>query len=146
MNKEKPTLDVSVIVPTKNRPGQLKNCLESIVSSAYPYKELIVVDSSDSPFREENEEMVKGVGGKYIHESRHRPAVARNTGIRAASGDIVVIADDDFIVDKDWISNLVKNYTDPEVACCNGRMAPYRDDETSRLFETAMSFDRGTKR
>lgn len=146
VDEEKDLPNVSIIVPTKNRPGQLGNCLESIVASAYPYRELIVVDSSDSPIRQENEALVKRLGGKYIHESRYRPAVARNTGIRAASGDIVVIADDDFIVDKDWISNLVKNYTDPEVACCNGRMAAYRNDETSRLFETAMSFDRGTKR
>lgn len=146
VNEGKAKLDVSIILPTKNRPRQLRNCLNSIITSSYPYKELIVVDSSDSPIREENEEVVKRLGGKYCFESRHRPAVARNTGIRAASGEIVVIADDDFIVDKDWITNLVKNYTDPELVCCNGRMVSYRNDEMSQLFERIMSFDRGEKR
>lgn len=146
VNEEKAKLDVSIIVSTKNRPRQLRNCLGSIVASTYPYKELVVVDSSDSPICEENEEMVRRVGGKYCYESRHRLAVARNTGIRAALGEIVVMADDDFIVDKDWIFSLLKNYTDPEVVCCSGRMVSYRSGEMSKLFEKAMSFDRGEKR
>lgn len=138
-------LSVSVIVGTKDRQEPLKICLQSIVSSSYPYKELIVVDSSDDPVRAMNEELVGKLGGKYCYEPVKGFGVARNTGIKLASGDLLVFADDDFIVTNDWIRNLVVNFDDPEVVCCTGRMLPYRNDGQSRLYERTFSFDRGDK-
>ena len=82
-----------------------------------------MIDSSDEPIQKKNEELAPKLGVKYHYEERRRLAVARNTGIRISSGDIVVFADDDFIVDKDWISKLIKNFEDPEVVCCTGRTA-----------------------
>lgn len=139
-------LSVSVIVGTMNRPEPLQACLESIVSSNDPYKELIVVDSSADPVRAMNEELVRKLGGEYCYEPQKGFGVARNTGIKLASGDLLVFADDDFIVTNDWIRNLITNFEDPEVMCCTGRMLPYRNDEQSRLYERTFSFDRGDKR
>ncbi len=144
---EKHATDVSIIVPTKNSYETLKACLESIVSSGYPFKELIIIDSTnDDSLRKRNKELTERWDGKYNYEPRQRLAVARNSGIRISSGDIVVFADDDFIVDKDWLKNLVKNYEDSEVVCCTGRMLSYRNDEVSELYERFASFDRGEKR
>lgn len=139
---------VSVVVITKNRPESLAACLKSIAlsRSSYPYDELIVVDSSSEPISNQNEELVRSLGGKYYYESKKWQAAARNTGIRASSGDVVIMADDDFIVDKDWIKNLISNYQDTEVVLCTGNMVSYRDDEASRLRERYMSFNRGDKR
>jgi len=139
-------LSVSVIVGTKDRQDPLKACLESIVSSNYPYKELIVVDSSDDPVRIMNEELVRQLGGKYYYEPMKGFGVARNTGIKLASGDILVFADDDFIVAGDWIKDLIINFDDPEVVCCTGRMLTYRNDGQSQLYERTFSFDRGNRR
>jgi GT2 family glycosyltransferase len=142
-------MDVSIIVCTKNRYEHLKACLESINASysSYPYKELIIVDSStEGEIREKVEKFTKRVGGKYIYENREGLSIARNTGIRASSGDVIVFADDDFVVDKDWIRNLIENYNDPKVVCCTGRMLPYHNDEVSQLYEKSMSFDRGNLR
>jgi len=144
-NEEMP-VSISVIVITKNRPVKLEACLRSIASSSYPYEELIVVDSSNKPISKQNEKLTRDLGGKYCYENIKRQAAARNKGINLSSGDIVVFADDDFIVDKDWIKNLVVNYRDHEVACCTGNIVSYRDDESSRLRESFGSFDRGNKR
>lgn len=138
--------DVSVIIPTRNRHQALRNCLESIIASGSSYKEILVVDSSDEPVREKNEELTKGLGAKYSYEGRKRLAVARNTGIKMSRGDIVVFADDDFIVDKNWLNNLIQNYSDPEVISCSGRMRPYHKDSESRLFEKYQDFDLGDKK
>lgn len=137
---------VSVIIPTRNRHQALKNCLESIIASGSSYKEILVVDSSDEPVREKNEELTKGLGAKYSYEGRKRLAVARNTGIRMSRGDIVVFADDDFIVDKDWLNKLIQNYSDPEVISCSGRMRPYHENSASRLFEKYQDFDLGEEK
>lgn len=135
--------DVSVVIPTRNRHQPLKNCLESITSSGASYKEILVVDSSDEPVRQKNEELTKGLGAKYYYEGRKRLAVARNTGIRMSRGDIVVFVDDDFIVNKNWLNNLIQNYSDPEVISCSGRMRPYHKDSKTQLFEKYHDFDKG---
>jgi len=105
-----------------------------------------VIDSSDAPVREKNEELVRKFGGKYYYESRRRLAVARNTGIRKASGDIIIFTDDDSIVHKGWIENLISNCEHPDTICCNGRVLSYREDDSSKLFEKYITFDRGPEK
>ena len=121
-------LKVSVIVPTRNRPEILKRCLESIVQSqtGYAYDELIVVDNSDDQAKIRlNRQIVKDLGVRYCEEATPGLSFARNTGIKVSTGDIIVFADDDFVVYKDWIRNLVPNYGDNEVMCCTGRILSY---------------------
>jgi len=137
-------LQVSVIVCTKDRYGHLKTCLRSITSTDWPCTELIVVDGSfDDLTRKKNEKLVKSIGGMYYYEKKHGLSPARNLGIRESNEDIVVFADDDFIVRKGWIRNLIRNYGNPEVVCCTGNMLSFRNDMASGLFERSMSFDRG---
>ena len=142
-------LKVSVIVPSRNRPEMLKRCLDSIVKSRsrHNYYELIVVDNSDDEAKIRlNRQIAQEMGILYCHEPGSGLSFARNTGIKEASGDIVVFADDDFVVEKDWTKNLVPNYADTEVMCCTGRMLPYRQDEASRAFNRTMGYDRGDRR
>lgn len=140
-------LSISIIIATKNRHEQLRRCLESVVSCGCSYREIIVVDSStDDAIQKGNEEAVQSSGGRYRYEPGAGLSAARNLGIEKSSGDIVVFADDDFIVDKHWLEKLVQNYDDPEVVCCTGRMLPYREDEMSQLFERSMSPDAGDKK
>jgi len=143
------SLKVSAIVPSRNRPEMLKRCLDSIVGSHcnHAYHELMVVDNSDDEAKIRlNRQIAEEMGVLYCHEARAGLSFARNTGIKEASGDIVVFADDDFVVEKDWIYNLVPNYADSGVMCCTGRMLPYRQDEASRAFNRAMGYDRGDRR
>lgn len=140
-------MKVSIIIPTKNRSEHLENCLRSIISVDKNYDEIIVVDgSTDINEQKKTEKIVNDFGGKYYIEPKNGVSVARNTGIKKSSGDILVFGDDDFIVDKDWIKNLVENYLNREVMCCTGRMLTYRNDEISEVIEKTMSFDRGDKR
>lgn len=145
MNKNQ-NLSVSVIIPTHDRYDDLNRCLSHIHSSiqSFPYFELIVVDSSKDMDR--IKDLVESFNGKYIHEPRKGVSIARNTGIENAKGDILVFADDDFIVDKSWITNLIENYKDENIVCCTGRMLSYRNDDVSNIYEKSMSFDRGNKK
>ncbi len=139
-------VEVSIIIPTKDRHNNLKACVETIIQSysCYPYKELLVIDGSeDLSIREMNKKFIEKVGGRYYFETRRGVSLARNTGIRKSSGEILVFADDDFIVDKNWINKLIENYKDTDVMGCTGRMLTYRNDEISELYEKCMSFDRG---
>lgn len=138
-------LSVSIIIPTKNRKESLQECLTSLVEhTSYPYKELIVVDSSDEKrIREENEKFVGNLNGIYVHERRRGVSIARNAGLKIASGDILVFLDDDFVVTKGWLRVLIRNYQEKRIACCTGRMLPRYHDEMSRIYERTLSFDKG---
>jgi len=143
------SLKVSVIVPTRNRHQMLKRCLESVVSSysTYAYDELIVVDNgSDEAEAKLNRQLADNSNAIHCYEPKPGLSFARNAGIKRAGGDIIVFADDDFTVDKDWVKNLIPNYEDEQVVCCTGRMLPYRQDEASSLFNRTMGYDRGDKK
>lgn len=140
-------MKVSVIVCTKNREEHLDSCLSNIVRTGYPYDEILVIDNgSDDLARKKNEQLAARAGAKYYYEAKTGLSCARNRGIKEATGDIIVYSDDDFIVDKEWLTYLIENYREQRVACCTGRMLSNRADQESRVFEEAMSFDRGERR
>jgi glycosyltransferase involved in cell wall biosynthesis len=67
--------------------------------------------------------------------------MARNTGVRLASGDIVVFLDDDFQVPPDVVSRLARHFADPAVAGVTGYVA----SPTDRADEKMASFRRYVK-
>ena len=87
---------ISVIIPTYNRASLIKRALQSVLDQEYPDLEVIVVDDSSS---DNTEEVVKSLHDeriKFIRHTRNKGAnAARNTGIRAASGEFIAFQDSD---------------------------------------------------
>ncbi|MDR1992475.1 MAG: glycosyltransferase [Nitrososphaerota archaeon] len=137
-------LRVSIIIPTKNRPNDLACCLNSINDVADKFFELVVVDSSNvSHIIETNRSNTLKANGKYLFFAESGVSKARNYGIQNSSGEILVFADDDFVVTNGWLTNLLKPFEDPKIFCVTGRMLALRKDASSNLYERTMSFDRG---
>lgn len=93
---------VSVIIPTYKNRGFLLQSIESVLKQDYPIIEIIVVDDNDpkSEARKTTEaQMVDYEGNPKViylkHSKNINGAAARNTGIRAASGEIIAFLDDD---------------------------------------------------
>src|SRR5262245_39940092 len=51
-----------------------------------------------------------------IGNTGHRGlAGARNSGVRAAAGDVIAFIDDDAVASSDWLSRMAAHYAEPSV-------------------------------
>lgn len=123
---------VSVIIPTYKNRGGLIDSIESALSQNYDgLIEVIVVDDNDprSTFRKHTEELMEqykdNAKVKYIrHEVNKNGAAARNTGIRAAKGDLIAFLDDDDLFLDGKLSKQVaylSSHPDMEAVYCHAR-------------------------
>ncbi len=110
--KSQATCDVSVVVPTYKRPELLQRCLTALMIQDYTataYEVIIVDDANDDATRHmvaSRAERVSKCGNtlRYIPViGNHGPAIARNTGWRAAHGAIIAFTDDDCIPAPGWL-------------------------------------------
>lgn len=129
---------VSVIICTRDRPEHLALCLQSLQKLADRPQEIIIVDNA--PTTDKTRELVCGMPGIcYIREPRPGLSVARNTGIRHSSGDIVAFTDDDVSVHPDWLTRLRQGFRQPEVMAVTGLILPAElETEAQLIFEVGL--------
>ncbi len=85
----------SVIVPTYNYGPFLGKAVESVLGQTYPDFELVIVDDGST---DQTRELVAGYTDprvKYLYQENRGLPAARNTGIRAAQGEIFAFLDAD---------------------------------------------------
>jgi glycosyltransferase involved in cell wall biosynthesis len=87
---------VSVIVPAYNRARLLEGCLRDLLDQTYPDLEIVVVDDGSTDDTGRVAGSVDDRRLKYIRHDLNRglPA-ARNTGIRASTGEFIAFQDTD---------------------------------------------------
>jgi cellulose synthase/poly-beta-1,6-N-acetylglucosamine synthase-like glycosyltransferase len=129
---------VTVVIPTASRAVKLERCLESLCDLRYPSFDVIVVDNH--PHVPGSEDVVRAFNDRltvrYIPEPRPGSSVARNRGLVEASSEIVAFADDDAVVDANWLGWLVEPFTDPEVVGVGGMILPLElHNETQKVLE-----------
>ncbi len=92
---------LSVIIPTHNRAATLARVLAAYREQSEAPDEILVVDdgSSDATAAEVAAQAPDWGGERlrYLRQPRRGPAAARNLGLRAASGELVLFNDDDVI-------------------------------------------------
>ncbi len=101
---------ISVVVPTHNRPGPLRECLESLANqdlSSDRYEVVVVDDGSTGPpVSDVVEEFQSRCRIRLLAQSRSGPSQARNRGSAAAQGEYLAFTDDDCTPAQDWLSAL----------------------------------------
>jgi glycosyltransferase involved in cell wall biosynthesis len=110
---------ISIIVPAYNAAATLSACLDALAHQTLPAAsyEVIVVDdgSTDGTAR-----LASRPGVRLVRRTHAGPAAARNSGIRAASGEIVLFTDADCEPEPGWVAAITAPFADPEVAGCKG--------------------------
>lgn len=107
--------DVTVVVPTLN---DTRRDLESVVKHCTDAGAILIVDDgSDVP--------ISGLTGASVVRLRQNsgPATARNTGLRAATTDLIAFVDSDVQLHDGWLEPLLAHFDDDSVAFVAPRVA-----------------------
>jgi glycosyltransferase involved in cell wall biosynthesis len=94
MGNKQSSVTISVVIPSYNAGTLLRETLDSVLSQSYPAHEIIVVDDGST---DDTAALVRDYGHavRYIWQENQGQAVARNTGIAAATGDWIALLDSD---------------------------------------------------
>ena len=87
----------SIIIPVYNRESIIKKTIESVIHQTYTHWELIVIDdgSTDKTKASVLEFTSKDERIKYVYQNNAERSVARNNGIKHATGDWICFLDSD---------------------------------------------------
>lgn len=127
---------MSVVVVTRDRPGELRACLEAVLGQEYPEPLEVLVVYDRSPVDTSIAGSRPGGTVRALPNSR-TPGLAggRNTGILAASGELVAFCDDDDV----WLpgkllrqAELLAREPGTDFASCGIRVV-YGDREVERV-------------
>ena len=114
---------VSAVVPTYNRGYIIGEAVASVLNQSYADVEVIVVDDASTDDTREVVEKFKSEKVRYIRHERNRGcSAAYNTGITAATGQLVGILDSDDAWKPDYLQKLVgflEEHPEADIVFCD---------------------------
>jgi GT2 family glycosyltransferase len=151
---------ISVVVCTRDRPDQIKKCLDRLAGQKYPRYEVVVVDNAPTSdalrgvvearvveARVIQDGVIQDRGAEFRYCVEPRPGLswARNTGIAAATSDIIAFLDDDDEPDEYWLASIADGFAiSDRIGCVCGIVLPARlDNAIEDLFEQVGGHSKG---
>jgi glycosyltransferase involved in cell wall biosynthesis len=107
-------IEISVLIPTKNREKSLKNTLESLVDQDFKNFEVVVVDGYST---DQTRKLVLSYKKSFPIQFGQKkggliPQI--NLAWKMAKGKIVIRTDDDVVMEKGWLSALYSSFCSSE--------------------------------
>lgn len=130
---------VSVIVPVRNRPSEIEECLGSLGRLNYPLERLetIVVDDASN---DHTPEIVSRFPVRLIRLKENRQApYSRNLAGFKAGGEILAFIDSDCMAGPEWLQELVPAFVDRKIGAVGGRVDGYFKESALDRYEEVMS-------
>ena len=129
-------MKISIIIAVYNRMNYLKNILLALENQTFKEFEVIIADDGSREDVKDYLGIIKKMPYKIKHvyqeDKGFRLSSSRNNGIRHASGDFLLFLDQDILMDKNFINDVVKNIKKNKILKIN---ALYLDQERSKEIE-----------
>ncbi|MEM8997367.1 MAG: glycosyltransferase [Acidobacteriota bacterium] len=100
---ETPRPTVSVLIPTLDRYPYLDVVLEQLARQTAPVLEVLVIDQTAPERRRKAWATPAGLDVRVFERDRPGQSSARNVGLRAARGEVILFLDDDVEMDDDLV-------------------------------------------
>ncbi len=109
---------ISIIVPALNEGKLIASTLKN-VRKVVPEAEIIVVDGGS---RDNTVKIAREYAKVYMNHGN--VGFARNTGAKMSEGDILVFLDADTKITRQFIDEVIKNFSNPNIVGAGGLIVP----------------------
>lgn len=132
-------MKVSVIIPAYNEEKLIGRCLKSILEAEVPAgmeREVIVINNASI---DKTKAIASGFSGvRVVDEMQKGLTKARQAGLKASSGELLIYFDADTIVPQNWFKELADIYSkNPDIVGASG---PYYYEHLN-CFERFIYYD-----
>lgn len=127
------TVSVVICAYTLDRWDALVEAVSSCLGQSRPPDEVVVViDHNDALLARASSDL--GAATVVANGSSRGLSGARNSGVEASHGDVVVFLDDDAYADASWLEHLVAPLDDDAIAGVGGWIVPHFEQAAPRWF------------
>jgi GT2 family glycosyltransferase len=114
--------DITIAIPTRNRPQRLQHLLRSIQNQSVSPNRVLIIDDSDPPLRPSVRRIVKETlpAARLIVKDEPGLTSSRNTAADACETSLIVYFDDDVLLDPRYLEEIEKEFLDPSVTGVGG--------------------------
>ena len=127
----------SIVIPVYNRPEELTELLESIVSQTYSNFEVIVIEDGSTLSSETVVQQYQDrLRIEYFFKFNSGPGPSRNVGFQKANGEYFVVFDSDCLLPPHYFESIEHFLTSHKVDSWGG---PDRGHSTFTLLQQAMA-------
>ena len=96
----------SIIIPVYNVEKYIKKCLDSVFAQTFKDYEVIVVNDGT---QDNSIELIKDYNIRIINQKNQGLSVARNTGVKHATGEYLLFLDSDDYLEKNTLREIKKS-------------------------------------
>jgi glycosyltransferase involved in cell wall biosynthesis len=111
---------ISIIIPAWNEEGHIATAISALKKQNFPREdfEIIVVDNNSS---DNTRDVAQAAGADLVLQEKEQGTnMARNCGLRSATGEILAFLDADCEPPTDWLSHIVKNFENAKISATSG--------------------------
>jgi mycofactocin system glycosyltransferase len=116
---------ISIIIPVKNRPRDIQECLRSLASLDYPKNKVEIIAVNDGS-TDSTAKVIQTFNIRAIHLPQSIGASAcRNLAAREANGDLLGFTDSDCVVHPNWLKELVPYFEEEKIGIVGGYVSNF---------------------
>jgi mycofactocin glycosyltransferase len=132
-------VEVSVIIPVRDRADQLGQALGALARQSYPQDRFEVLVCDDGSAEDLGPALARGAGLRLVvlRQGPRGAGAARNLGLAYARGEVVAFTDSDCIPAPGWLVALTRAFDDPAVGLAGG---PYSYRGATHLSGRCLNF------
>ena len=116
---------VSIIIPVRNRPAQIEECLHSLMKLEYPTKKLEIIVVDDASIDQTPQKVATFPVNLITLKENKQASYCRNFAASKAQGDILAFIDSDCLADPLWLQELIPAFKDPSLSALGGMVDSY---------------------
>ena len=132
---------ITIVIPTRNREKYLIDLLKSIQEQTYQNWELIICNDGNT-FSTETENIIKNINKvKIIYGIQQGPMYAHELLYRNSNSEWIFRVDDDNILDKNCLYELIDNIDNDIGAIAPLVLSPYKKEIEQTNYETPIDIN-----